>query len=557
MMMNKQRCSILLLVMYMFTMYMYILFMNISEGSSNVDIYLMKLSSSSLELAIISDKISMMFSMVVLYISSSVFMFSRDYMKDDEHYYRFIMILLIFVTTMNMLIFSGSFIMLLIGWDGLGVSSFALIIYYQSKQSLSAGFLTLLINRLGDLFIMSTMIYFVMMGTSYLFNFSNDFKASMLLLMFLGSITKSAQYPYSCWLPAAMAAPTPVSALVHSSTLVTAGIYLLIRLMSSMSTSNELLSLMSYIGATTSLMGGMCAMLESDLKKVIAYSTLSQLGMLLFCIGLGNYYLSLYHLFVHAMFKAMLFMAAGVILMMSYGQQDMRLLKGITKYYPVLMIFMNMSIFNLMGLPFLSGFYTKHMIIGCMLTNNLFLVSFFMMTISIVFTVMYSLRLLINLNWKSSKNSVKCNFMSVSAVNYLSFFMLYLGSLMLGDLLNHYMMSMSYMYYTPLLYNNLIYMLMLSGLILVFFIMKATSYEFIVNMFYMTSTWLSTPTIMHYIQNSVKYLENGWIEPMIMKEKFERFYMSFNSYYMWPSVNMSFHLPVILMMIIFYYMIMS
>jgi len=183
------------------------------------------------------------------------------------------------------------------------------------------------------------------------------------VFIILAGLTKRAQIPFSAWLPAAMAAPTPVSALVHSSTLVTAGVYLLIRFYSVFESELLLGAALFYLGALTMLMAGIVASFETDLKKIIALSTLSQLGLIVLSVGLGNINLAIFHLIVHAIFKALLFLCGGKIIHSFGGEQDIRFIGGINTNLPVSLVTLNVANFSLCGIPFISGFYSKDLIL--------------------------------------------------------------------------------------------------------------------------------------------------------------------------------------------------
>lgn len=236
----------------------------------------------------------------------------------------------------------------LVGWDGLGVTSFLLVIYFKNRKSLGSGALTAVTNRVGDCFLLACI--------AALFNgLEVSHLATMCLL--LTSITKRAQFPFSAWLPAAIAAPTPVSALVHSSTLVTAGIYLLIRF-------NTLgTEWMLVVGSITMIMAGLCACAEIDLKKVVALSTLSQLGVIVVALAIKIKDLCFFHLITHAIFKALLFMSVGMGIHSVYGSQDFRSFSGFGSVSPLPSLYLSIANISLAGLPFLSGFYSKDAIL--------------------------------------------------------------------------------------------------------------------------------------------------------------------------------------------------
>lgn len=236
----------------------------------------------------------------------------------------------------------------------------------------------------------------------------------LVLLLIAAGITKRAIFPFSSWLPAAIAAPTPVSALVHSSTLVTAGIFLIIRLCGHIELSVYGMSVCTLTGALTCLLGGWAATYENDLKKIIALSTLRQLGVIIFSIGLGYPNLALFHLFTHALFKALLFLRAGAVLINNYGTQDIRLLGGAAINSPLIVVIFNVTRLCLVGAPFLRAFYSKHAILEIMFFSNTSFLTIIIILVATFITAKYVFRVLKALSWSSplmpifnSPNSLK------------------------------------------------------------------------------------------------------------------------------------------------------
>merc|ERR1711942_412431 len=252
--------------------------------------------------------------------------------------------------SMVILIFMGSLFGAMIGWDGLGVTSFLLVIYYKNRKSLGSGIITALTNRLGDCF------FLVILGLAALDRAHPKLFYLLACLILITSITKSAQIPFSSWLPSAIAAPTPVRAPVHSSTLVTAGVYLLLRF--------NLFSIewMLLLGRITMLIAGVRACTELDIKKIVALSTLSQLGVIIVSLSLYQKDLCFFHLVTHAIFKALLFICVGISIHTIYGSQDFRSFSNLGKgiFYPIR--FLTISNLALLGFPFISGFYRKDII---------------------------------------------------------------------------------------------------------------------------------------------------------------------------------------------------
>lgn len=249
-----------------------------------------------------------------------------------------------------------------------------------------------MINRLGDALIVLSTFLFVRMGQfSY---FSLEACGAVFLILSIAGLTKRAQYPFSCWLPAAIAAPTPVRALVHSSTLVTAGIFLIIRIRRVIPLSDTIRSVLVFVGAITCLLGSWSATYENDLKKVIALSTLSQLGVIVFRLGLGFSNLALFHLYTHALFKALLFLAAGAVLISGFGQQDIRILGSVGVRIPFTIVLFNIRSLCLIGAPFLRAFYSKHLILEVSVTSVINFSSFFTIILASIYTAKYVIRTL-------------------------------------------------------------------------------------------------------------------------------------------------------------------
>nr|YP_010538701.1 NADH dehydrogenase subunit 5 [Luciola parvula]UYE92312.1 NADH dehydrogenase subunit 5 [Luciola parvula] len=357
---------------------------------------LMTLNSNIIMMSILLDWMSLLFMSFVLFISSMVIYYSEEYMYGDLNLNRFIMLVFLFVMSMMFLIISPNLISILLGWDGLGLVSYCLVIYYQNNKSLNAGMLTALSNRIGDVGILMSIAWMMNYGSwnfiFYLDYMINDYNMQIIsYFVVLSALTKSAQIPFSSWLPAAMAAPTPVSSLVHSSTLVTAGVYLLIRF--NFCFSSSLMFMMLFISSMTMFMSGLGANFEFDLKKIIALSTLSQLGLMMSILFLGDYKLAFFHLLTHALFKALLFMCAGCMIHNLMNCQDIRYMGSLINIMPLTCTFFNISNFSLCGLPFLSGFYSKDLILEFFSMTYLNMFMYIIFYISIGLTVSYSYRL--------------------------------------------------------------------------------------------------------------------------------------------------------------------
>nr|YP_010511701.1 NADH dehydrogenase subunit 5 [Palaeoagraecia brunnea]UXL83025.1 NADH dehydrogenase subunit 5 [Palaeoagraecia brunnea] len=358
---------------------------------------LFNLNGSSVVMTLLFDWMSLMFMSFVLFISSLVIYYSDEYMHGDIYINRFIILVLMFVLSMMFLIISPNLISILLGWDGLGLISYCLVIYYQNVKSYNAGMLTALSNRIGDVALLMAIAWMLNFGSwNYIYYLEAAVNSTSMLiiggLVMLAAMTKSAQLPFSSWLPAAMAAPTPVSALVHSSTLVTAGVYLLIRFNYIIS-SNSLGTFLLLISGLTMFMAGLGANFEFDLKKIIALSTLSQLGLMMSILSMGYPKLAFFHLLTHALFKALLFMCAGAIIHNMKNCQDIRFMGGLCQQMPLTSMCFHVSNLALCGMPFLAGFYSKDLILEISSLSVLNIVSFFLYFFSTGLTVCYSLRL--------------------------------------------------------------------------------------------------------------------------------------------------------------------
>nr|YP_010567862.1 NADH dehydrogenase subunit 5 [Lampsilis cardium]UZC55529.1 NADH dehydrogenase subunit 5 [Lampsilis cardium] len=384
-------------------------------------------------LPIVIDHISVVFSCFVCLISGSVSLFSVSYMEEEVFLRRFMLLVMAFVGSMNLLIFVPSLITILLGWDGLGIVSFALVIYYQNKKSLAAGMLTVLVNRIGDALLILSICFLVNWGEwSFGYGLFGSFGVIICWLVVLGAMTKSAQIPFSAWLPAAMAAPTPVSALVHSSTLVTAGVYLVIRFYGSLVESPEVLWFLSKVGGLTLLMAGLSACFEVDLKKIIALSTLSQLGLMMFTVGIGYPVIAVFHLFTHALFKALLFLCAGSIIHSTGDNQDGRILGSLDQLLPFSGGCLVLSSVVLCGMPFLSGFYSKDLILEGAFSGFSGSFEVFVLLMGAGLSLVYSLRISLLGVFGQSFSSSLCLFVVESGYIVISIYVLGIGAIVGG-----------------------------------------------------------------------------------------------------------------------------
>jgi NADH-ubiquinone oxidoreductase chain 5 len=364
---------------------------------------LISVFSTPIVLTLVADPLGLIFSCVVLFISSNVLIFSTVYMHDDTFINRFTVLVLLFILSINLLIFLPHFIILLLGWDGLGIVSFILVVYYQNPKSLAAGIITALTNRIGDVILLLSIAWTINQGHWFIINmWESPISAIQVLRITVAAITKRAQIPFSSWLPAAMAAPTPVSALVHSSTLVTAGVFLLIRFYPFLHSIKIFNTVILIIAVCTILIAGLRATTECDIKKIIALSTLSQLGIIITRIGLNAPRLAFFHMLTHALFKALLFICAGSFINCHLHTQDLRWMGNLTAQIPVATSCISIANLALCGFPFIAGFYSKDLIIESAINNPNNSLIVMLALIRVGLTSFYSIRFSLVTMWSSN-----------------------------------------------------------------------------------------------------------------------------------------------------------
>nr|QSR89837.1 NADH dehydrogenase subunit 5 [Ceratosolen fusciceps] len=394
--------SLMFLIISIFCFFMSMMLLLI-KYSMFMEWNICELNSTMIHMFIYVDWMSLMFMFIVMMISSSVMLYCTEYMSHDNYKDRFFYLVFFFIMCMLLVIFSPNMMTILIGWDGLGLISYMLVIYYNNPSSYKSGMLTVLMNRVGDVMIIMSISLMLMYGSWNFMNY-NYMEWLILLLIIIAAFTKSAQFPFSAWLPAAMAAPTPVSSLVHSSTLVTAGVYLLIRFSYLMQFNIVLLEYIKITGLLTMFMAGISAIFENDLKKIIAFSTLSQLGLMMMIYGTKQFDLVFFHLIIHAIFKSMMFMCSGAIIHVMNDNQDIRVMGNVSKSMPLTMMIMMISTFSLCGLPYMSGFYSKDPILEyMMISENFTFINKIILDLSIMLTIIYSLRMIQYLSIKVNK----------------------------------------------------------------------------------------------------------------------------------------------------------
>ena len=348
-------------------------------------------SYNTLSLTLIWDLKSFLFIWSILLIAFSVFFFSANYIKIEIRNKQFHFLVSLFIFSILILISRKRLEALILGWDGLGITSFFLVLYYNNSVRLRARYLTLIVNRLGDGFFLILFAICFSRGINWFQEFT--IKTFALSLLILGAFTKRAQIPFSAWLPAAIAAPTPVSALVHSSTLVTAGIYVIIQLETTWIFNKIFIrETLFFFGCATIIIARLSGLFEKDIKKIVALSTLSQLGLIVTSLATGIKLFVIFHLFNHAYFKALLFIASGRIIHSIKGYQDIRKHGIWFLNMPITSIIISLSRFSLIGFPFISGFFSKDLVIERFWEAQRSVFKFFLLYLSIYLTIAYTFR---------------------------------------------------------------------------------------------------------------------------------------------------------------------
>lgn len=339
------------------------------------------------------DWIAITFITTVILISTIIIVYSYNYMYPYRKSYYFLWITILFVVSMILVITMSNMVYAILGWDGLGLVSFFLIVYYQNNSSIVSGIFTLLMNRIGDSFFLVTLVLLFYTYDDF-FSFSSSLPSfSLLIFLLLTFITKSAIFPFSPWLPLAMAAPTPISALVHSSTLVTAGLYLMMRFSYLFYSNTTIINSLLLLSIFTSLYAGLNTVFEIDLKKLIALSTLSHLGFIGIAYSAGLLYLSFFHLLAHALFKSLLFITIGDIIINLNHSQDIRYLSSGSLMTPFSSLLMSVSIINLLGIPRITGYFSKDLVLECINYSNLSMFIIRIVYVNVLITYYYSYKL--------------------------------------------------------------------------------------------------------------------------------------------------------------------
>ena len=372
----------------------------------------MTVGTLKMEIGFLVDSLTAMMMCVVTFVSLMVHIYTIGYMQDDEGYNRFFSYISLFTFAMLMLVMSNNFLQLFFGWEAVGLVSYLLIgFWFKRPTAIFANMKAFLVNRVGDFgFILGIGLLLAYAGSmNYAEVFAKRDALALLTLpssdwmlitvacicLFIGAMGKSAQFPLHVWLPDSMEGPTPISALIHAATMVTAGIFMVARMSPLFELSDTALSFVMVIGAITALFMGFLGIIQNDIKRVVAYSTLSQLGYMTVALGASAYSVAVFHLMTHAFFKALLFLGAGAVIIGMHHDQDIRNMGGLRKYMPITWLTALLGSLALIGTPFFSGFYSKDSIIEAVHASHLWGAGFanFAVLAGVFVTAFYSFRM--------------------------------------------------------------------------------------------------------------------------------------------------------------------
>jgi NADH-quinone oxidoreductase subunit L len=397
----------------------YVLYLQVFDnlGTLNISVYTWMVSDGiRFEIGFLIDHLTALMMTVVTFVSFMVHIYTIGYMADDPGYQRFFSYIALFTFSMLMLVMANNFLQLFFGWEAVGLVSYLLIgFWFKRESAIFAGLKAFLVNRVGDFgFLLGIAAILYCFGTldyaetfaradgiagrtvTLIPGFEWHWITIICVCLFIGAMGKSAQAPLHVWLPDSMEGPTPISALIHAATMVTAGIFMVARMSPLFELSDAALSFVMLIGAVTAFTMGLVGVVQNDIKRVIAYSTLSQLGYMTVALGVSAYSAAIFHLMTHAFFKALLFLGAGSVIIALHHQQDMRFMGGLRKQMPVTWITAWIGTLALIGFPFMAGFYSKDSIIEAVHASNRFgsTVAFWAVLLGVIVTSFYSFRLL-------------------------------------------------------------------------------------------------------------------------------------------------------------------
>ncbi|MGE4348977.1 MAG: NADH-quinone oxidoreductase subunit L [Candidatus Berkiella sp.] len=389
----------------------------LAEGTEYILYQWASIGKLDLKIAFLLDHLTILMINVVTFVSWMVHIYTIGYMEEDPGYQRFFSYIALFTFSMLMLVLSNNFLQLFFGWEAVGLVSYLLIgFWYTRETAIFANMKAFLVNRVGDFgFLLGIGAVLAVFGT---LDYNAVFEAApkiaqqnlsfefipgqawnvitvICLLLFVGAMGKSAQVPLHVWLPDSMEGPTPISALIHAATMVTAGVFMIARMSPLFEYSEAALSVVLLIGSVTCFFMGLIAIVQNDIKRVVAYSTLSQLGYMIAATGASAYAAGMFHLMTHAFFKALLFLGAGAVIIVMHHEQDIRNMGGLRKYMPVTYWTMFLASLALIGFPFFSGFYSKDTIIEAIHLSEIYgsTVAYWAVLSSVFVTALYSFRM--------------------------------------------------------------------------------------------------------------------------------------------------------------------
>jgi len=375
----------------------------ISNGQLSIDLFtFLQIDQLSLKVAFQLDRLSIWMTLIITGIGTLIHLYSISYMKEDEGFYKFFAYLNFFIFNMLLLVLGSNFLMMFFGWEGVGLCSYLLIgFWYKNEDYGKAARKAFIMNRIGDLGLLLGMFliisqfgsldYNVVFAQIAVGNTSTNMLTAISLLLFVGATGKSAQIPLFTWLPDAMAGPTPVSALIHAATMVTAGIYLTVRCQVIFALSPLANDVILWVGLGTAVIAALIGLKQNDIKKVLAYSTVSQLGFMFVALGAGAYSTALFHVTTHAFFKALLFLGAGSVIHGMHHEQDIRFMGGLKSKMPITHLTFLIGTLAISGFPLLSGFFSKDEILTAVFLHNK--IAYVLLAGSALLTTVYMFRL--------------------------------------------------------------------------------------------------------------------------------------------------------------------
>jgi proton-translocating NADH-quinone oxidoreductase chain L len=448
----------------------YFLFYDVALSGNNYTLELISwidLCIFTVNWGFLFDTLTVVMLITVTTVSTLVHLYSIEYMGEDPHFPRFMSYLSLFTFFMLILVTADNYLQMFVGWEGVGLASYLLINFWHTRlQANKSALKAMILNRIGDfsLLLGIVLVYFLHGSLEYSVIFSgiptvleNQYSINILgisynpynvigIFFLFGAVGKSAQIGLHAWLPDAMEGPTPVSALIHAATMVTAGVFLMVRSSPLLEYAPTALYYTALFGGITAFFAGTIGLFQNDVKKVIAYSTCSQLGYMMFAAGLSQYHFSIYYLINHAFLKALLFLGAGAIIHSFGGEQDIRKMGGLLKLLPFTYIMMVIGSLSLMGIPFMTGFYSKDGLLEVVYTlslNDIHIFIYLLGLSSVFTTAFYSIRLLFLVFFRKPRGHriIYNNVMESGIYIYISLTILAFGSIFVGFILKDMMIG--------------------------------------------------------------------------------------------------------------------